>query len=240
MFIVVIQARMGSTRLPGKVMKKLLDKEIFLWSYNRCKQSNASDVYFITSTNVENDILSTKFEENNIKYFRGSENDLLDRYYQFCIKNSFNTYDTNIIRVTSDCPFVDPKILNDMIEFYKNNNFDYIINHSKEGITPEGSGIEIINFKSLEYLWNNMTDPKFREHACGMLSHISDYDNIIKKSVYVYNPENINIEKMKNIKISVDTYEDYLRSSDIVAHFNSYDFSYSDLLLFLQTKLNLS
>ena len=67
--------------------------------------------------------------------------------------NNLNEDNLNIIRITSDCPFVDTVMINDMIDFFNNKDYDYIINHSHE-ITPEGSGIEIINYKSLEYLWN--------------------------------------------------------------------------------------
>jgi spore coat polysaccharide biosynthesis protein SpsF (cytidylyltransferase family) len=176
MFIIIIQARMGSTRLPGKIMKKILGKEIIFWSYDRSVKSIADDIYIATSINKENDILEKIFKEKNIKYFRGSENDLLDRYYKLCLNNNLNKDDVNIIRITSDCPFVDTNMINDMINFYKENNYDYIINHSDKGITPEGSGIEIINFKSLEYLWKNSNDPTFREHATGLL---------LKKRVYL-------------------------------------------------------
>lgn len=236
MFVIIIQCRMGSTRLPGKILKKLLDKEIIFWSYDRCLESNADKVYLATSTNLENDILENIFLEKGINYYRGSENDLLDRYYQLCKKISFDNQNFNIIRVTSDCPFVDPNIINDMIEFFKNNNYDYIINHSKEGVTPEGSGIEIINFKSLEYLWKNENDPNFREHATGMLSLTEKYNNIIKKGTYIYKPTKIDIEKMKNVKLSVDTHYDYNNSVEIASYFGNYNFSYNDILEYLQNK----
>jgi hypothetical protein len=84
-----------------------------------------------------------------------------------------------------------------MIKFYNEKNYDYIINHSKDGVTPEGSGIEIINFKSLEYLWNNENDLSFREHATGMLSQIDKYNDTIKIGEYVYKPNNVNNELMK-------------------------------------------
>ena len=236
MFIIIIQARMGSTRLPGKVLKKLLNKEIILWSYERSLKSNADKVFIATSINKENNLLEDLFIKNNIPYFRGSEHDLLDRYYQLCINNSFNDKNTNIIRITSDCPFVDTNIINDMINFFKLNDYDYIINHSKDGITPEGSGIEIIKFNSLKYLWENEKDPLFREHATGMLNLTEKYNDTIKKGIYSYKPENINIEKMKYIKLSIDTEEDYLKSIEISKNFNNYNFDYNDILKYLQTK----
>lgn len=236
MFIIIIQARMGSTRLPGKVLKKLLNKEIILWSYERCLKSNADKVFIATSINSENNLLENIFIDNNIRYFRGSENDLLDGYYQLCIKELLNNEDVNIIRVTSDCPFVDTNIINDMINFFKFNDYDYIINHSKDGITPEGSGIEIIKFNSLKYLWENEKDPFFREHATGMLSLTEKYNNIIKKGIFIYKPENIDIDKMKYIKISIDTEDDYLNSIKIANYFNNYNFSYDEILKYLEKK----
>ena len=224
---------MGSTRLPGKILKKILDKEIIFWAYDRCMKSNVDKVYLATSNNSENDILENIFLQKHINYFRGSENDLLDRYYQLCKSYSLDNSNTNIIRITSDCPFVDPNMINDMIKFFNNNQYDYIINHSKDGITPEGSGIEIIKFNSLKYLWENETDTSFREHATGMLSLITKYDHIINKGVYIYKPNNIDIGKMKFIKLSVDTNTDYLKSIKIAEHFNNYNFTYDEILQYL-------
>lgn len=238
MFIIIIQSRLGSTRLPCKVIKKLLDKEIFKWSYDRCCKSKADKVYIATSINQENNLLEDLFKKYNIDYYRGSENDLLDRYYKLCKHFSLDKNENlNIIRVTSDCPFVDYSIINDMILFFNCNNYDYIINHNDEGITPEGSGIEIFNFKTLEYLWNNEKDINFREHATGMLRKTSIYNNIIKKGVYNYKPLNINLEKMKFIKISIDTIEDYNTSLQIAEYFNNYDFSYYDILKYLENRI---
>lgn len=236
MFIIIIQARMGSTRLPGKVLKKILDKEIIFWSFERCLKSNADKVFIATSTNTENNLLEDVFIKNNISYFRGSENDLLDRYYQLCIKEKLNSDDVNIIRVTSDCPFVDTNMINDMINFFTINDYDYIINHSKEGITPEGSGIEIIKFNSLKYLWENEKDPLFREHATGMLNLTEKYNDVIKKGVYIYKPFNIDLEKFKCIKVSIDTEEDYLSSIKIANYFDNYDFDYYEILNYLKKK----
>ena len=237
MYIIIIQARMGSSRLPGKVLKKLLNKEVFLWSYDRSVKSNAYAVYMATSTNIENDILEELFIKNNIKFFRGSENDLLDRYYQLCIhfyKNELE--DLKIIRVTSDCPFVDTIMINEMIDYYENSNYNYIVNHSKNAITPEGSGIEIIDFKSLEYLWKNNDSAEFREHVVGKLRTTNEYDEIIKRGEYLYLPSNVDIDKMRNVKISIDTETEYILSLEIVNYFKKYDFKYSDVLKYLQNK----
>ena len=118
-----------------------------------------------------------------------------------------------------------------MINFFENNNYDYIINHSFEGIIPEGSGVEIFNFKTLEYLWKNEKDPKFREHATGMLNSIKIHDEFIKKGVFIYKPDNVSIEEFKFKKISIDTENDYNNSVKISNYFNNYNFSYNDILI---------
>lgn len=234
MITVIIQSRMGSTRLPGKVMRKLLNKEIVLWCYDRCKKSIADNVFVVTSTNLENDKLEDLLKSNNVYVFRGSENDLLDRFYQCCLLNNITEDDEIIVRVTSDCPFVDPGMINDMVKFFKGSNYDYIINHNDLGVTPEGSGIEVFNFKTLKYLWNNNNDPAFREHVTGCLNKTKQYDGIINIGQYVYLPENIDKDKMKYVKVSVDRLEDYEKSVEIVEHFKNYDFTYREVLLYLQ------
>lgn len=227
---------MGSTRLPGKVIRKLLDKEIVLWCYDRCKKSDVDKVFVVTSTNPENDQLEILLKSKNIPVFRGSENDLLDRFYQCCLYNNIIDDNEIIVRITSDCPFVDPNIINDMLEFYKNNDYDYIINHNDEGITPEGSGIEVFDFKTLKYLWNNNKDPAFREHVLGCIRLTDQYDSIIRKGEYVYLPEGVDKNKMKFVKLSIDRLEDYEKSVKIAEHFNNYDFTYRDVLLYLQNE----
>ena len=219
---------MGSSRLPGKIIKKLLDKEIVLWTYDRCIVSKADDVIIATSINQENDILERILLEKNIKYYRGSENDLLDRYYQ--IANKYNNNNLKIIRVTSDCPFIDTTMINNMIMYYENNNFDYIINHSPIAIIPEGSGIEIFNFPTLKFLWENNKNMEFREHVTGLLSKTKIYDSIIKIGYYNYLPNNLDVEKYKYIKLSIDTKDDFYKSILIANFFKSYDFKYEDIL----------
>ncbi len=245
-YIIIIQARMGSTRLPGKVMKKLLDKEIVLWSYDRCLKTKVDDVFIATSINTDNDVLEKLFIENKIKYYRGSEMDLLDRYYQISNKYYFDNSDKlkckkslKIIRITSDCPFVDNEIINSMIDFYEVNKFNYIINHNKDAITPEGSCVEIIDFASLEYLWNIETDIAFREHATGLLSTMNKYNDIIKIHKYAYLPDKhiIDYDKMKYIKVSIDTQIDYENALQIVNYFKNYDFTYLELLVYLQNTI---
>ena len=86
----------------------------------------------------------------------------------------------------------------------------------------------------MKYLWENEKDHLFREHATGMLSLTEKYNDVIKKGVYIYKPDNIDTEKMKFIKVSIDTEEDYLKSIKIANYFNNYDFCYCEILKYLE------
>ncbi|MGL5329036.1 MAG: cytidylyltransferase domain-containing protein, partial [Peptostreptococcaceae bacterium] len=123
--VVIIQARMGSTRLPGKVLKYIKGKSILEHVVRRVKQCKKIDEIVIATTNLEQDnqIVNLSKELGTIA-FRGSELDLLSRYYNAA---KFINADI-IIRVTSDCPMIDPIIVDQMIEFYLNNNYDIVTN----------------------------------------------------------------------------------------------------------------
>lgn len=227
MYLIIIQARMKSTRLPGKVMKEIKNKTVLEWCIHRCKLSKKQNkVIVATSTNKENDIIETLCKELNVDCYRGNENDVLDRYFKIAIQ--FPDY--NFIRITSDCPFVCPYMIDDMIEFYNNNKYDYIINHSDENyITPEGSGIEIFNLKTIKYLWNYNTDMKLREHVTGYLPNTTIFDNFITKGIYNYLPGYLYPNLIKE-KLSLDTQTEYEKIVKIAEHFNNMNFSYKDIL----------
>jgi len=236
MFILIIQARMGSTRLPGKVLHKFKDKTMLEWCIQRCLLcKKVNKVIVASSINAENDIIENLCKQNKIECYRGSENDVLDRYYT--ISKMYVGYDDcNIIRITSDCPLVCPYMIDDMVNFFNNNSYDYITNHSnKDFITPEGSSIEIFKFKTLKYLWEHNKDINLREHVTGYLPSVNLFDNKIKKGVYNYLPSYLYPNLVKE-KLSVDTEDDYNKVKTIVNYFDNYNFSYKEVLDKLNTR----
>ena len=117
---IIIQARMGSTRLPGKILK-FLDKDekvldVLIKRMKLCKQ--VDEIIIATTPDKQNSQIIEVAKTHNVSYFIGSEKNVLKRYYK-CAKE--NTIDV-VLRITSDCPFVDPKIVDDMIDFYLHNN----------------------------------------------------------------------------------------------------------------------
>ena len=144
-FSIIIQARLGSSRLPGKVLINYKNYTLLSVLHQRLKRSQKIKDVIIATTKKREDNEIVKFCKNNsIKYFRGSENNVLNRYYQTAKK--FNI--KNIIRITADCPFIDPTILDKMIIEFKKKKLDYLSNTYPEPSTyPDGMDIEI--FKSI-------------------------------------------------------------------------------------------
>jgi spore coat polysaccharide biosynthesis protein SpsF len=161
----IIQARLGSTRLPEKIMMHLDNKNSVLdYVVNQLKFCTFLDKIIIATTTLKQDNLLVKYSKNNqLDYFCGNENDVLDRFYQ-CAKK-FHL--TNIVRVTSDCPLIDPNIVDTVIDKFVKGNFDYATNklpliHSK---CPHGTEVEVFSFKTLEKIWLESKKISEREHV---------------------------------------------------------------------------
>ena len=121
----VIQARMGSNRLPGKVMMQILGKPMIWHIYNRLKTCNVDEICIATSTNPNDDKIEEFALKEDIKIFRGSENLILDRLLSATKKFKADA----IARITADCPLVDPDIVNHLIQIYRQSpDLDFICN----------------------------------------------------------------------------------------------------------------
>ncbi len=161
MVIAIIQARLGSTRLPNKVLKKIENKTLLELYINRLKPSKLiNKVVIATTTNIEDDAIANLAKEINIECFRGSENDLLDRYYQ-CAKQ----YNGNIVvRVTPDDPFVDYEVVDRAIQIFLDGDYDFVINHF-EPTYPEGLDVEVYSINALKESWGKANLLSEREHV---------------------------------------------------------------------------
>ena len=121
----IIEARMGSSRLPGKVMLNVNKKPLIHHLVNRLKETNSLQKIIVATTyNKKDDILCEYLKKNKIFFYRGSEEDVLGRIHSTAKK--FNL--KNILQITGDCPLVDPFIVSQVIETYKNNEFDFVSN----------------------------------------------------------------------------------------------------------------
>ena len=158
----IIQARMGSTRLPGKVMKLLDDEHpLLFYVINQLKYSKLIDKIIIATTNLkEDDVIKNFCKSQKIECFRGEENDVLDRHYQCAINYSLST----IIRIPSDKPLIDPEIVDLGINIFNKNDYDYVSNFHPYSF-PYGTEVEIFSFNTLKKIWNEAKLPSEREHV---------------------------------------------------------------------------
>ena len=157
----IIQARMGSIRFPGKVLEIIEGKPLLFYVVERLKKTKSvGDIILAIPDSAENDALLKFAEENKIKCFRGSEEDVLSRFY-FAAKENGSK---DILRMCADRPLIDPKLIDFVAEKYFKSQVDYIstrINHT----FPEGFTVEIFKFSALEEAFKNAKEPNHREHV---------------------------------------------------------------------------
>lgn len=157
--IAIVQARMSSTRLPGKVLKLLAGKPVLDHVVRRVQQcKNISKVVVATSIDESDTLIQSWCEENNIICYRGSLNDVLDRFYQAA--KIYNA--KNILRITADCPVIDYTILDEVIERHQQGDYDY---YGLKGDFPDGLDCTVLSYKALSTAWFNAKLYSEREHV---------------------------------------------------------------------------
>lgn len=160
--VAIIQARMGSTRLPGKILKEVNNRPLLSYQIERLRQSQYIDELVIATTIEKQDDLIVEFcQENSILYFRGSETDVLERYYEAAVVFKADA----IVRITSDCPIIDVQIVDKTIQYFlENGKYDYVSN-TIERTYPRGLDTEIFSFAALEKAYNEAVLDRDREHV---------------------------------------------------------------------------
>jgi spore coat polysaccharide biosynthesis protein SpsF len=159
----IIQARMGSSRLPGKVLLPLAGKPLILQMYERVSNAKNTGIIVVAITEENSDNKLFKLcKQNNIETYRGNALDLLDRHYQTAKKYQAEV----VLKIPSDCPLIDPQIIDKVILHYINNKnkYDFVSNFHPPSY-PDGNDVEIMSFKTLENAWINAEKDFEREHT---------------------------------------------------------------------------
>lgn len=200
----IIQARMASTRLPGKVLTEVMGRPLLSYQIERLGFSKMIDgIIIATTTKKEDDPIIELAEKEGLDFYRGSEDDVLDRYYQTAKK--YNA--SHIMRLTADCPLIDPDICDSIANAYFKNGVNYI--RTGESFA-EGLDCEIASFKSLKLAWKDAALKSEREHVTLYIRH---------------HPELFSIKVVQNItddskyRLSVDEKEDLLVVKAILENF---------------------
>jgi spore coat polysaccharide biosynthesis protein SpsF len=204
--VAIIQARMGSTRLPGKVLMEIQGLPMIIQMVNRLKSvAEVDDVIIATTNLISDDPISQVAKSNRIPCFRGSEKDVLKRFFLA----SKNCKAQHIIRITGDCPLVDPQIISQLIEFYKNSSYDFCGVASGAGVAnqkrikrfPDGLDAEIFSFRVLKEAHLNASGNLYREHVTPFIWK----DNKKYKVGSLYSKIDLS-----RLRLTVDNEEDFL------------------------------
>lgn len=157
----IIQARMGSTRLPGKVLADIAGRPMLSRVIERMQIVRCVDAIVVaTSTNREDDAIEEWCAQNRVACFRGSAEDVLDRYYNAALAFEASV----IVRVTADCPLIDPCLVDQVVETYAKGGHDYVSNNLRYTF-PDGLDTEVCSFAALETAWREANLPAEREHV---------------------------------------------------------------------------
>ena len=228
--VCIVQARVGSTRLPGKVLKKICEKTVLEHDINRLRQAkNIDEIVIATTTKKEDDAIVDEAKRLNVKYFRGSEQDVLSRYYYAAKENKADV----VVRITSDCPLIDSNISDEIIDFYFKNieKYDYVSN-TIDRTYPRGLDTEVLSFKVLERAFKEATLERDKEHV----------------TPYIWdNPEKFRLAQYKNdvdysyLRWTLDTKEDYLLIKTVYKELYKYkkNFGFNDVIELFDQKPNI-
>ncbi len=197
----IIQARMGSKRLPGKSMSKLAGKPLLYRFIERVKRTKRlNDIVLATTGKIEDDVLVEIANDLGISVFRGSENDLVDRYYQTAKQFKADI----VVRLCADNPVIEPKEVDRIVEYHlqSNNDFSSNTHDINNNGYPDGLGAEVYNFETIERLWKVTTNQSHREHP-----HSYIYEN---RDKFVVGTIDCPVEfKRPELKLDVNTEEEY-------------------------------
>lgn len=157
----IIQARMGSTRLPGKVLKPVLGQPMLARQIERVKRARTLDQIIVaTTTNPLDTPVYRLAGQLGILAYRGSENNVLDRFYQAALRFNANI----IVRLTGDCPVIDPAVIDMTVTAFHRKPADYVSNVHRRSF-PRGMDIEVFSFRALETAWKHARSSYNREHV---------------------------------------------------------------------------
>ena len=230
--IASIEARMSSSRLPGKMLKDIGDKPVIQHIVDRLRNcSTLDDIVIATTVEKSDDALVSWAENYGVNYFRGSENDVLQRVMEAHV---FMNTDI-IVEITGDCPFTDPDIIDIGVNTFLSNDIDYLTNCEK--ITaPPGLFVQVFKLESLIEIDQLIKDPAVREHVS-----LYFYENPKKYKVFHL----ISSPKLKlppDTRIYLDYPEDLEFLNEVYKRFaqqNKYDFDAKDIVELLQSEPDL-
>ncbi|RUS43050.1 cytidylyltransferase domain-containing protein [Cohnella sp. AR92] len=194
--VIIIQARMGSTRLPGKVMVKLNGRHVLQHVIERCRRVKLADKVIVATTdNNEDDAIEAFCLTLDVPCYRGSEQDVLGRYYEAAVLH----HATVVVRVTSDCPLLDPEICDKVISMLHNSEEAVYCSNDLERTFPRGLDVEVFRMSALQEAYRTAREPYQREHVTPYIYEANSPDFLLCLK---------NEENLSHHRWTLDTEED--------------------------------
>lgn len=234
--LAITQARYGSTRLPAKVLKKVNGVTLLETHLRRILQSKLITKLKVATTNEEGAEHITDIAERvGVEWYKGSVNDVLDRFYQTALPEMPDY----VVRLTSDCPLIDPAIIDHIIQYCIDNDFDYVSN-GMHPTYPDGMDTEVFKFSALETAWKEANLQSEREHVTPYIKklgtfrggfvfksdNVDNFDDWSEYRITVDEPQDFELVKALIENLGVDKscadYVDYIKNHQEVKELNSY------------------
>ena len=222
--VAIIQARMGSSRLPGKVLMDLAGEPVLVRCVNRiCRARSINEIVVATTSKPADDAILNLCRQKNWPCFRGSEEDVLDRFYHTAIKWRADV----VVRITSDCPLIEPIIVDQVVQDFlkRQPKVDYVSNSLPPRTFPRGLETEVIGLNVLERAWREDQNPAWREHVTPYI-----YKNPALFQIYSVT----HARDYSHMRWTVDTSEDLDFVRRIYDHFGQDLFSWEEVLALLE------
>lgn len=222
---IYVQARMRSTRLPGKVLREVMGRPLLDFQIERLRQvKEANDIAVLTTTHPADDEIVDFCKERDVLCYRGPEEDVLARYHRVALQREPNA----IVRITSDCPLIDPDVTDQVIKAFKDSYpvYDYVSNTFKQTY-PRGLDTEVFSFQALDIAFANADKPAEREHVT---PYLYQHPKLFKL---------LNVPSKENLsqyRWTVDTIDDFTLIRLILEHLypKNPNFRLKDILALLK------
>lgn len=225
--VTVIQARTGSSRLPGKVIKEILGRPLLMRMIERVQASGLKGCLVVATTcDAEDDVIESICDDNRILCYRGSTNDLLDRHYQAAKWQQADA----VVKIPSDCPLIDPQVIDKVIQYYLDSDYEYVSN-LHPATYPDGNDVEVMDFKTLQTAWKEAKKDFEREHTTPYL-----WENPEKFSIGNVEWET-GLDYSMSHRFTIDYPEDFMFIKTVYEYLypEKPDFNLRDILYLLYT-----
>lgn len=227
-YVATIEARMTSSRLPGKVMMQAAGRPMIQHLVDRLKSVDSiNDIIIATTRNAEDDVIEEFSDSHDVRCYRGSEDDVMDRVLSAASSCKADV----VVEITGDCPIIDPRIIQQSVQIFKHNECDYasnvIIRSYPDGMDTQVFWLDVL--KRSESMTNDKLD---REHVS---LHIRNNPNIFKQINLIAPPD----QYWPELGLTLDEYRDYNLLKKIIEHYADYNyfFSCSEVVSLLKDKL---